>query len=1178
MSFVREPNAEPIPGYRLIEHIGTGGFGEVWKCEAPGGILKAIKFVFGNLNSLDVDAASAQQELKSLNCIKEVRHPFVLSVERFDIQGGELAIVMELADKNLNDVFEECQAAGMVGIPRSDLVRYIKDAAEALDHMILKHSLLHLDVKPRNLFLISDRVKVADFGLVKPVDQHTGGMLSGVTPLYASPETYAGRMSPQSDQYSLAIVYQEMLTGQRPFNGKNARQLMLQHTQAEPELRPLPEAERPVIARALAKEPAKRFPDCMSFVLALYTARAAVRPEVLIPAEAKAADRPRTAAETVEDLLLERMAGEVANGHTHVLDEANDTPKDAAVGLTQAAPQTGSLRPTLVIGVGGFSRRALMELRCRFLDRFGDLNKLPLLHFLYIDPDPEAIRLAVRGAPELTCTAEEVFHLPLQPIANYRRRMIEQLGEWLPHEKLYNMPRSLQTQGIRALGRLAYVDHQQRLLGKIKREVQKIATSEALYQSVTETGLALRSDRPRVYVIASASGGSGGLLPDLGFALRRLLQQLRYTDSEVTALLFCGAPDDPATPPHEQANVYATLTELNHFCDPDIPFTAQYGADGPRVSFSGPPFDHVYLLKLAHRTPEALRDAVAHLGSYLFHEITTPLGIHLEGDRRRRGPSDATRFRSLGTHAVWFPRGLLLRLAARQACLELLRHWQEEGEPSDPQGVEEACAGVLALPEIQFPAICKQLEEGAAAAFDGNLNGTLAHFLSGLEEQSLQGVAQDNPGAWARQAVHRVQEWVGNGHGPSHEHELQKSKLSRALGTSCQQLAEQWDQQLAQVAFGLMDWPGRRVAAAEKALARFVRYCNESIKANQVHLDEQFQRTQAEAEQMDQALNNCVSGQGGGFALFGGKSRKLLRGFVDAAGAFSRQCLQEGLVAFGLRFYTALRSRLEERKRELAFCRQRLRNMEEDLLSPDGAPGEGPANRFEVELTPVHSPLPSAEAYWDTIRESETARLVLPNGESDLERAAQQFLEGLREEDWQQLGTVIQEQVLSPLGGLYHICVTNADLARHLARPLLTEIAGCLGNMLPITDVAQVEFTAAEAGNVKLLSRVQEYFKSAAPVVAGKDPARQHGFLLIPASDAGKSFGEEARQAVPEVETVRVAGQADLMFCREQGYLTPEELRPLLHSCKRAYEESAVVPNTSPHARFDITDWVPLDP
>ena len=60
------------------------------------------------------------------------------------------------------------------------------------------------------------------------------------------------------------------------------------------------------------------------------------------------------------------------------------------LGLTVAQPETGSLRPALVLGVGGFGRRALRELRCRFLDRFGDLQKLPLLRFLCVDSDPEA--------------------------------------------------------------------------------------------------------------------------------------------------------------------------------------------------------------------------------------------------------------------------------------------------------------------------------------------------------------------------------------------------------------------------------------------------------------------------------------------------------------------------------------------------------------------------------------------------------------------------------------------------------------------------------------------------------------------------------------------------------------------------------------------------------------------
>ncbi len=117
MSVRIEHNSEPIPGYRLIDRLGGGGFGEVWKAEAPGGLLKAIKFVFGDLSCANDNGQRAEQELKALERVQTVRHPYILSLERYDIIDGQLIIVMELADRNLWDRFKECRAQGLPGIP-----------------------------------------------------------------------------------------------------------------------------------------------------------------------------------------------------------------------------------------------------------------------------------------------------------------------------------------------------------------------------------------------------------------------------------------------------------------------------------------------------------------------------------------------------------------------------------------------------------------------------------------------------------------------------------------------------------------------------------------------------------------------------------------------------------------------------------------------------------------------------------------------------------------------------------------------------------------------------------------------------------------------------------------------------------------------------------------------------
>jgi serine/threonine protein kinase len=186
---------------------------------------------------------------------------------------GVLVIVMELADKSLYGLLGDLRSRDLPGLPRDELLGYLLEAAEALDWMNFGHGLQHLDIKPHNLFLVSNHVKVADFGLVdslKDVDKsHPSERQGAVTPLYASPELLRGTVSRHCDQYSLAIVYQQLLTGAVPFWNGNMYELMVMHLTNEPNLTPLPEQDRPIVARALAKSPENRYPSCLDFLQAL---------------------------------------------------------------------------------------------------------------------------------------------------------------------------------------------------------------------------------------------------------------------------------------------------------------------------------------------------------------------------------------------------------------------------------------------------------------------------------------------------------------------------------------------------------------------------------------------------------------------------------------------------------------------------------------------------------------------------------------------------------------------------------------------------------------------------------------------------------------------------------------------------------------------------------------------
>jgi WD40 repeat protein/serine/threonine protein kinase len=255
-----QPGSEPIPGYRLVRLLGCGGFGSVWRASGPGGFDVALKFV-----SLTAEMGAVEQ--RALDAVRAVRHPNLLALFGAWQRDGMLIVAAELADGTLLDRFRTATASGLPGIPRDELLEHLGDAARGLDHLH-EAGVQHRDVKPQNLLLVGGRVKVGDFGLAVALDGGGTGHSGRLTPAYAAPEFFEGATAAQSDQYALAATYCHLRGGRPPFGG-TVGAVLAGHLCGQPDLTMLPEPERPVVARALARRPQERWPACLDFVTAL---------------------------------------------------------------------------------------------------------------------------------------------------------------------------------------------------------------------------------------------------------------------------------------------------------------------------------------------------------------------------------------------------------------------------------------------------------------------------------------------------------------------------------------------------------------------------------------------------------------------------------------------------------------------------------------------------------------------------------------------------------------------------------------------------------------------------------------------------------------------------------------------------------------------------------------------
>ena len=267
-----------IGRYQIVKELGRGAMGVVYQAVDPTiGRHVAIKTIrLGELDDPDERAKLRERLFREARSAGILSHPGIVTIYDMEEQGDLAFIAMEFVDgPTLDQLLSATEP-----VPRERLTSILRQTAAALDYAHGK-GIVHRDIKPANIMLASDgAVKITDFGIAKVTTSQqytqTGTILG--TPNYMSPEQVQGlAVTGRADQFSLAVIAFEMLTGDRPFTGEHLTTVVYKIVAEDP-----PPAQRlnptlgpqidAVLRRGLMKKPETRYNSCSDFVNGLETA------------------------------------------------------------------------------------------------------------------------------------------------------------------------------------------------------------------------------------------------------------------------------------------------------------------------------------------------------------------------------------------------------------------------------------------------------------------------------------------------------------------------------------------------------------------------------------------------------------------------------------------------------------------------------------------------------------------------------------------------------------------------------------------------------------------------------------------------------------------------------------------------------------------------------------------
>ena len=273
-----------IGGFRIESRLGRGGMGEVWKAyDRVGERTVVIKVLPAELQASADEMARVKQTFKRVHALQH-EHICPVYLLGEDPEIGFFLVMKFLDGQNLS-AHRRSYVEQHGSFPLKETVRLLAHVANALDYAH-RHRVIHRDVKPQNIMVCGAGAdaQVVDFGLAAEIRTSMSRVsqvrmeTSGTYP-YMAPEQWRGEYQDgRTDQYALAVVAYEMLSGCLPFEAPDSyllRQVVLDELM--PELPTQPERVNVALSKALAKDRNNRFATCIQFLKHLYGAGADAR-------------------------------------------------------------------------------------------------------------------------------------------------------------------------------------------------------------------------------------------------------------------------------------------------------------------------------------------------------------------------------------------------------------------------------------------------------------------------------------------------------------------------------------------------------------------------------------------------------------------------------------------------------------------------------------------------------------------------------------------------------------------------------------------------------------------------------------------------------------------------------------------------------------------------------------